>query len=83
MGCNCKANKNIIKIYKNYGHKINVPWVQKFKFNLKESIKFIFIFLLLILFLPILIILIIIFAFKNKNIININKLLNNFLKKNE
>lgn len=83
MSCNCKANKEIMKIYKNYGYKINTSWMQKFNFNLKENIKVIFIFLLLILLFPIIFIIIIIFAFKNKNNININKLLKKFFKKNE
>ena len=45
MGCNCKANQQILKITKQYGHKINVPWKDKLMFKTEEGIKIIIIYL--------------------------------------
>lgn len=83
MGCNCKANKEIMKIYKNYGHKIDVSWKKKIKFRLIEGFKLILISLLCILFFPLIFIFVLIYSSINNRSININKLLNKILRKNE
>ena len=83
MRCNCKANKEIMKIYKNYGHKIDVSWKKKIKFRLIEGFKVILISLLCILFFPLIFIFVLIYSSKNNRSININKLLNKILRKNE
>lgn len=83
MGCNCKANKEIMKIYKNYGHKIDVSWKEKIKFRLIEGFKLILISLLCILFFPLIFIFVLIYSSINNRSININKLLNKILRKNE
>jgi len=82
MGCNCKATEQIIKIHKNYGHEINNPWHEKLGFKLWEGIKLIFIALLFVVFFPVIFIFGIAMIISGKGIINVNKLLNFFLRKN-
>lgn len=83
MGCNCKVNKQILKIHKNYGYKYNVSWVARSKIKFKKSIlNFVYI-ILIILFSPFVFVWFLYFIIKGKNIININKILKKFIRQNK
>jgi hypothetical protein len=67
MGCNCKANQQILKITKQYGHKINVPWKDKLMFKTQEGVKVIAIYLLFLIFSPFIFIIFFLLIRKSKN----------------
>ena len=84
MGCNCKTNEKILKIYNDYGKKIKTPWKEHIKFKTEEIIRIIAIFFLIMLFSPIILIVIIVLYVKGNGIINLNKVLKFILRqKNE
>ena len=81
MGCNCKVNQQIMKIHKNYGRSVNIPWKEKYKFRVIEGIKFILLGIIGLILFPIIFIIILIFFFKGYRTINVNKILSYFLGK--
>jgi hypothetical protein len=83
MGCNCKVNKQILKIHKNYGHNINTSWVAKGKFRIKKSIFNVIYIMILLLLSPFAIVWFLYFLIRGKNIININKILKKFIRKSK
>ena len=80
MGCNCKTTEKIIDIQNRYGTKQQVSAIEKIKFYLEEMPKLILIAILGVVFLPILVIVGIVLIIKENGVININKLLNRFIK---
>lgn len=80
MGCNCKTTEKIIDIQNRYGTKQQVSAIEKIKFYLEEFPKLTLIAILIVVFSPILLIIGIIFIIKENGVININKLLNRFIK---
>jgi lipopolysaccharide/colanic/teichoic acid biosynthesis glycosyltransferase len=80
MGCNCKTTEKIIDIQNRYGTKQQVSAIEKIKFYLEELPKLILIAILSVVFSPILLIVGIIVIVKENGVININKLLNRFIK---
>lgn len=82
MGCNCKVNKQILKIHKNYGNKINIPWSQKLHFKIVESLKIIIISGIVLLLLPFILLIIIFLMIIGKRNFNINKLIKKILVTN-
>jgi hypothetical protein len=81
MGCNCKVNKQISKIYKNYGYKNNVSWKTSLNFSFIESIKTLLIIKLLLICLPLFFVLILYKSANGKSTFNINKILKKYLRK--
>jgi hypothetical protein len=81
MGCNCKANEEILKIHKQYGHAIGSPWKERVQFRLEEGFKYILLCLLCILCFPLILILTIFFLAKGSGSINVNKLIRFLLRK--
>jgi hypothetical protein len=81
MGCNCKANEEILKIHKQYGHAIGAPWKERVQFRLEEGFKYILLCLLCILCFPLILILTIFFLVKGSGNINVNKLIRFLLRK--
>lgn len=82
MGCNCKVNQQIMKIHKQYGKKINIPWKENVKFKVVEGFKFILLGIIALALSPILFIIILIFVIKGYRTFNVNKILKYFLGKN-
>lgn len=83
MGCNCKATEKIIKIHKEYGRDIAVPWSDKLKFRVGESCKIILAMLIALFLSPIIFIVLIVLACQGKTVLNINKLLRKLLRHNK
>lgn len=81
MGCNCKTTERIIKIHKEYGYKINSSWKEEIKFRIGEIIKILITLFIAFIFSPLIFIVLIIRAFMGKTTVNINNILNFFLKK--
>lgn len=83
MGCNCKVNKEIMKIHKEYGHNVNAPWKERVKFKFEEGVKLFIASLFVIIFFPLIFIFVIAFAIAGNGKINVNKLLRVILRKDE
>lgn len=83
MACDCKVNKQILKLHKEYGAKIYTPWKERMKFNLEEGLKFILIALLAVLCFPIFFIFVLCMTFKGNQHFNVNNLLRFILRKDE
>lgn len=83
MACDCKVNKQIIKLHKEYGKKINLPWKEKIGFRLEEGLKFIVLSLLIIIFLPIIFVYFFIRIITGNGYFNVNKMLRFILRKDE
>lgn len=83
MGCNCKVNKEIMKIQKEYGHKIDVSWKERMKFKFEEGLKLIIASFFIILCFPLIFVFVIIFTIRGNGKINVNKVLRFILRKDE
>ena len=81
MACNCKANKQIMKIYKNYGNRIKTPWVSTVKFNFFETLKTIILIPIILLSLPLIFIYIIFQSKRRKSVFNVNNFVNFLMRK--
>lgn len=72
-----------MKIQKEYGHNIHIPWKERIKFRLGEGLKLFLASLIVILFFPLIFILVIVFAIIGNGNININNILRFILRKDE
>lgn len=81
MSCNCKVNKEIMKLHKEYGHDVRTPWKTRAKFKITEGIKLLILFLLMVVLLPLIFIFVIICVIRGKGHININKMLKFIMRK--
>lgn len=82
MGCNCKVNNEILKLHKEYGQNVQVPWRERAKFKLIEGIKLAAALLLIIPLLPLVFIFVLVSLIKGKGRIDVNKTLRILLRKN-
>lgn len=82
MGCNCKVNKEIMKIHKDYGKTINIPWKEHAKFKIEETIKIICLGIFGVLSIPFIIVIVVLLMVIGKTHFNVNKLLNILLRNN-
>ena len=83
MACDCKVNKQILKLHKEYGTKIYTPWKERIKFSFEEGLKFILIALLAILCFPVFFIFVLYMTLKGGSQFNVNKILRFILRKDE
>lgn len=83
MGCNCKANKQISKIYKNYGQQIKTPWVSTLKFNMFETLKFLVAIPIILLCIPLIFLYIVIRLFRGKSVFNVNNFVRFLMRKDK
>ena len=81
MGCNCKANEEIIKLQRKYGSKRNLTFNEKFRFYSEESVKMVILIILVIILFPLLCLGLLITALTGHGRINIKTIFNKFLRK--
>lgn len=80
MGCNCKANEKILKIHKDYGKKVNIPWTTEMAFKTGELLKLLLAGVLALLTSPVIFIFLFIRCIQGKTVININEVLRKFIR---
>lgn len=84
MSCNCKVNQQILKINKQYGHKTNIPFKDKFLFKTEEGFKTILLYLMVLIFFPLIFMFFIFLIRKRKNrVLKQTDFLNFFINKKE
>lgn len=83
MGCNCKANEQILKIHKDYGQKLNNTWQDRAMFRIKETFKVLIVLCLLFIFFPITLGVLIYLVIKGKRHFNFSIILKKMVGKDK